>query len=223
MVRTTTRSLVNTVPYGESLATRVLAEQRPISYGWAVAKPRKSRAAWIEAGFEALRDGGVDAVRIERLATKLGVTKGSFYWHFNDRAALLEALIEVWESVGTYDVIDQTEVGGGDPAERLRRLWAETSSQELGAELAIRAWARSEPEVAARVQAVDNARVGYLRVLFRKIVADPEDAEARAMLMYSLLIGNVFIEARHGRRSRRRVLQRAIELLLVDASSTEPG
>jgi len=173
----------------------------------------RSREAWIAAAIEALGDGGPSAVRVERLARALGVTKGSFYWHFADRAALLEALLETWESAGTHAVIDLVEREGGDARARLRRLWELTSADErLGSELAIRDWARRDDSVAARVQRVDDARMGYLRSLLREHGAD--DVEARAMLIYSLLIGNYFIAARHGRRSRPRVLRDALALLL---------
>ncbi len=182
-----------------------------------VAAPRKSREAWMEAALRALDDGGVDAIRVERLARSLGVTKGSFYWHFEDRAALLEAIVTLWESSGTAAIIEETEARGGDARARIRRLWAKTSSSgRLGAELALRDWARHDPAIAARVQTVDDERMRYLRGLFAEISANSAAAEERAMLMYSLLIGNYFIAARHGRRSRKRVLDDSIEFLLRD-------
>ncbi len=176
---------------------------------------KTGKEAWIDAAVEALAVGGVDSVRVERLARALGVTKGSFYWHFEDRKALLEAVVDAWETAGTEAVIDAVEREGGDARTRARALWAQTSGDDnLTAELALRDWGRRDPEVAARVERVDNRRMDYLRSLLGELFGDTDDVEAKAMLLYSLLIGNYFIAAKHGRRSRRRVLRDAVELLL---------
>ena len=60
---------------------------------------RLDAAAWVAAAFDALADGGIDAVRVEPLAKALGITKGSFYWHFADRRALLDAMLDAWMPV----------------------------------------------------------------------------------------------------------------------------
>ncbi|MBL4682953.1 MAG: TetR/AcrR family transcriptional regulator [Nannocystaceae bacterium] len=181
-----------------------------------MATKKRTKDEWIAAAVEALAEGGVDAVRVERLARTLGVTKGSFYWHFTDRGTLLSTLVQGWEAGGTQDVIAQVDALGGDARARMRRLWEVTQGDRgLAAELALRDWARRDPEVAARVQRVDDARMGYVRALFVEMHPDADDIEARAMLLYSLLIGNYFIRARHGRRGRPRVLSEAIELLMA--------
>ena len=180
---------------------------------------RKSREAWLGVAVEALGEGGVDAVRVEPLARRLGVTKGSFYWHFADRDALLQALLDGWEQQGTEAIIEELERAGGDASQRAYRLWAMTVGDPgLTAELAIRDWARRDETVAARVRRVDDRRIGYLRGLMVELGFPDDEIEARAMLMYSLLIGNEFIAARHGRRSRTRVLEDALRLLLGDGS-----
>ena len=88
------------------------------------AQARTPRDDWIAAGLKALARGGPEAVRVEPLARELGATKGSFYWHFNDRAMLLEALLDDWERTVVDDVVAQIEGGGGDARDRLRRLFA---------------------------------------------------------------------------------------------------
>src|ERR671918_1162056 len=88
------------------------------------APTRTPRTSWIEEGLRALGAGGPDSVRVELLAQALGVTKGGFYWHFEDRRALLEEMLDAWERLGVDEVIERVEGGGGDARAKLRRLSA---------------------------------------------------------------------------------------------------
>src|SRR5580658_9384706 len=93
-----------------------------------VAPPtRTPRGKWIEHGLRALAAGGPEAVRIESLAEGLGVTRGSFYWHFRDRQALLEEMLDRWEKSTTEDLLARLDREGGDAYAKLRRLLALTS------------------------------------------------------------------------------------------------
>ncbi len=175
---------------------------------------RTPRSKWIEHGLRALAAGGPDAVRIEPLAQSLGVTRGGFYWHFADRNALLDAMLDSWERA-TTEVTERLEREGGDAAVKLRRLLALTSPGVVKADLAIRDWARHDPAVAERLRRVDNHRMGYLRSLFGSFCADAKDVEARSMLAYSLLIGNHFIAADHAPHDRVDILDRALRQLGV--------
>ena len=99
---------------------------------------------------------------------------------------------------------------------RLRRAGALTFSDDLlPIELAIRAWSRHDPAVAGRLRRVDNQRMDYLRALFGTFCADPAEVEARSVLAFSLLIGNHFMAADHGGRSRAEALELAAEWLLA--------
>jgi AcrR family transcriptional regulator len=180
------------------------------------APTRTPRTSWIEEGLRTLGIGGPDAVRIEVLAQALGVTKGGFYWHFDDRRALLEEMLDTWERVVTDEVIDRVEAGGGDAREKLRRLSAIANSSDamVRVELAIRDWARRDRAVAKRLKRLDNRRMDYLRSLFGEFCADADEVEARAMLHFSLFIGNHFITAGHDGRSRGEVLDLAMRRLL---------
>src|SRR4051795_9600081 len=93
------------------------------------APTRTHRASWIEEGLRALGVGGPDAVRIEKLAQTLGVSKGGFYWHFDDRRALLLEMLDSWDRVVIDEVIERVEAGGGEAREKLRRLFALASSR----------------------------------------------------------------------------------------------
>ncbi len=176
---------------------------------------RKTRNEWIAAALGAMAEGGVDAVPVERLARALGVTKGSVYWHFRDRGDLLEATIEAWEEGGTERIIMQAEAEGRNASERITRLWEITAGDSrMASELAIRDWARREPDLAVRVQAVDDRRMQYQRSLLCELGMPTAEIESRAMLLASLLIGNYHIRAKHGRKTRRTVLADAVALLL---------
>jgi AcrR family transcriptional regulator len=177
------------------------------------APTRTPRSRWIDEGLRALAAGGPDAVRIEPLAQALGVTRGGFYWHFNDRGALLEEILDRWERATTEEVAERLDREGGDVRARLRRLLALTSSSVLMTDLAVRDWARRDPAVAGRLRRVDNRRMDYLRSLFGAFSADADDVEARCMLFFSLLIGNHSIAADHGAHSRADVLELALRRL----------
>ena len=106
------------------------------------APTRTPRSKWIEQGLRALAAGGPNAVRIEPLAQALGVTRGGFYWHFDDRNALLEEMLDRWEQATTEEVAERLEREGGDVRAKLQRLLALTSSSVLLTDLAVRDWAR---------------------------------------------------------------------------------
>jgi AcrR family transcriptional regulator len=181
-----------------------------------MALTRTPRSSWIEEGLRALGSGGPEAVRIETLAKALRLTKGSFYWHFEDRQALLEELLDTWERKMIDDVIERVE-REGDTRAKLRQLFALASSSEtrslMKAELAIRDWARHDKRVAARLRRVDNQRMDYMRLLFAGFCPDEDDVEVRCMLALSLFIGSNFIAAEHGARSRADVLDLAMRRL----------
>ena len=179
------------------------------------ATARVPRGAWIAGGLRALADGGLGAVRIEPLARALGVTRGGFYWHFADRGALLEAMLDSWERSTTEDVIAELESAGGDAVGKMRRVLALTSPGVLATDLAIRDWARRDEGVAARLRRVDDKRMEYLRSLFRGPDRDSGDVEGRSLLAFSLLVGNHFIAAGHGSRDRAEVLELALRQLFA--------
>jgi len=166
------------------------------------------RTSWVDEGLRALAEGGPDAVRIEVLAKALGVTKGGFYWRFNDRTALLAEMLDTWEQRGVDEVITQVEHDGGDARAKLWRLFSlpSTDDELMRLELAIRDWARRDESVAKRLRRVDNRRFEYIRPLFGTICPNEEDVESRFMLVMSLFIGSHFIATNHGARSRAEVL-----------------
>jgi AcrR family transcriptional regulator len=178
---------------------------------------RTPRSRWIDEGLRALAAGGPDAVRIEPLAQALGVTRGGFYWHFEDRRALLDEMLDRWEQVSIDEAIERVERSGGDARARLRRLFAlASSSGELARiDLAIRDWSRRDPAVTERLRRVDNRRMEYMRSLFGAVCADADDVEARCTVVMSLFVGSHFIAADHAGRSRADVRELVLRRLLA--------
>jgi AcrR family transcriptional regulator len=185
---------------------------------------RTPRSQWIAAGLQALASGGPDAVRVETLATGLGVTKGGFYGNFADRTAFLNELLDEWERSSTDDVLARVEAEGGGATAKIRRAGALTFSAELlPVDLAVRSWSRHDSAVAARLRRVDNTRIDYLRSLFATFVADPDEVEARSTLALALAIGQHFIAADHRGRSRREAVDLAAALLLATPGDAGDG
>lgn len=183
-----------------------------------VALVRTPRDEWVDAALEALAEGGPDAVRVEALAVRLGVSKGGFYWHFTGRPALVEEMLDAWQRAAVEDVIDRIESHPAGPRAKLQKLFELAMSADgLSAELAVRDWSRRDSDVAERLHQVDNRRMGYLRSLFAQFCVDEDDVEARSMLAFSLYVGSHFVVAEHGDRTRPQVLQLAWDRLLSDS------
>jgi AcrR family transcriptional regulator len=178
---------------------------------------RTPRASWIDEGLRALAAGGLDAVRIEKLAEALGVTKGGFYCHFDGRPALFEEMLDAWERAVIDQVIERVEAEGGNARAKLGRLFALASSSRdlLKVEMAIRDWARRDKTVAKRLRRIDNRRMEYVRSLFADFCADEDEVEARCLLAMSLFIGAPLIAADYKARSRTDVLTLAAQRLLA--------
>lgn len=172
-------------------------------------------AAWIAGALEMLADGGIDAVRVEPLAKALGVTKGSFYWHFADRRALLDAMLAQW-SEGRIAAIRQQADRRDTPEALLRHLAAlytrHTNPRGLAIEIAIRSLARTDKPAAKAVKAVDEGRLKQVAALFGGLGWKPVDAQARALLFYSYLFGESLLDTRAVAAQTR---ARAVEALLT--------
>jgi AcrR family transcriptional regulator len=155
-------------------------------------------AAWVDAAFDLLAEGGIDAVRVDPLAKRLGVTRGSFYWHFKDREALHKAMLKQWRKEATYRVGDRIERAASDAGERLKRTLALPSSgakatRAAAIEMAIRFWGRRDEDAAQAVRLIDHQRLGYYAKLFIERGHTPEEARRRAYLFYATLMSQAII------------------------------
>lgn len=186
------------------------------------AELRTPRDRWVDEGMRALAAGGPNAVKVEFLARRLGVTKGGFYGQFADRDELLAEVLDTWERESTDEVVERVDREGGDTAAKVRRAGALTFSSDrlLPVDLAVRDWARHDPAVAARLRRVDNRRMDYLRVLFGVLLDDPVDVEARSLLAFALVVGTHYMSVDHGAVSPEDARERALALLMSKAPAT---
>jgi AcrR family transcriptional regulator len=195
----------------------------------ATGRHRLGRDDWITAALAAIADGGLTAVAVEPLAARLGTTKGSFYWHFENRDALLEAAIRRWEKETTTDVAAELAAAHDSPASQFRRLVTgvieRAEHDRVGPALLASA---DNPAVATALQRVAAARLSLIATVLRRLGFPPAEARRRALLAYSAYLG-------HGqlvhstpdvlpvtRAARRAYLDDVICVLTARASGPQP-
>ena len=183
------------------------------------------RDMWVEAALKEIGRGGVERVRVEVLAERLGITKGGFYRRFKDRRALLDALLETWTRGRIAAIEKQTELGNEDARDRLKsliRLYSERLNPEgIAIELAIRQWARSDAAAVAAVASVDAARLNNVAQLYRKLGLATEDAQARAVLLYSFIFGQSLLFLEQAPRKRASLMAACADVL-TDVKADRP-
>jgi AcrR family transcriptional regulator len=184
-----------------------------------VERPKLSRKSgsltaqdWIDAAYSAIAEDGVGSVAVEPLARRLGVTRGSFYWHFKDRRALVEATLGRWERESTETVISTTR-SLSDPLERFVRLaeeafdeapWDDDAagfdvSRRRAFELAV-SDASDDPVVRPFLRRVTERRIGYVEECYRALGLPPVEAGHRALMAYAAYAGTVRLFRDHPER-----------------------
>ena len=151
---------------------------------------------WIAAAREMLVEGGIAAVQINPLANRLGVTRGGFYWRFKNRQDLLDQLLADWKTSNARHFVDRLAEPGSprERCERLINLWIEEKHFDPKFEAAIRAWARVDPKVRELVHTIDLGRIKAIADIFLQDGRDPNEAEARARILYFHQIGYYALE-----------------------------
>lgn len=148
-----------------------------------------SREAWATAGLQALTAGGVAAIAVEPLAASLGTTKGSFYWHFADRAELVRAALELWEQEQTTAVIDALSTIA-EPHERLRLLLSVVLTHPDGPDPVAQLFRDvAHPEVAAAVRRVTSRRIDFVAGELHKTGVPRAESRRRATVLVAAYVG----------------------------------
>ena len=155
------------------------------------ARNRLSAADWEQAALDVLAESGLAAVAVEPLARRLGVTKGSFYWHFPTREALIQAAIDRWEHSDEHEVLAPIEAVT-DPRERIRELIREVSHKRPShAVFAALIKALDQPLIGPLIDRVSQRRIEFVTDAFRQAGFDAKTAANRARLAYSAYVGFV--------------------------------
>jgi AcrR family transcriptional regulator len=181
-----------------------------------------SPQSWIDAAIELLVDQGIDAVRVDALARQMGVTRGSFYWHFKDREDLLRAVLEAWRLVTTDNLTARLEQGG-DARTQLRDVLSlpfrgKAAARAARIELAIRAWARRDAMARRYVDEGDASRIAYISQIFSSMGFAASEARHRAVMAYSLDVACSQLTAAGGVWKQDELLRYAEELLMQSRS-----
>jgi AcrR family transcriptional regulator len=180
-----------------------------------MADERLSAANWVQAGLRALAASGFTALKADSLAKALGVSRGSFYWHFADIDAFHQAVLRGWRQIAYDNIVEELQ---GSPAQRLRHLLSRAFRADQPLERAVRGWATARPEARAMVADVDARRRAYLERLLREAGIDPDRAAARVRILYWAYLGQVLAGERLAADHWRAVLD---ELMVLGLGAPE--
>ncbi|MEJ7928744.1 TetR/AcrR family transcriptional regulator [Ramlibacter sp. AN1015] len=186
------------------------------------AKAQLTPDRWIDAATDVLVDEGIDHVRIDTLAAELGVTRGSFYWHFRDREELLRSVLEAWRARATEDLTARLEGAHRDPREQLRDVLSlpfrgRSAARAARIELAIRAWARRDEMARWAVDEADASRLAYIGQLFSSLGFGLAEARSRAALLYGFIVAESLSASLRMPAPQRDARNAIVERLLVQA------
>src|ERR1700736_747435 len=134
---------------------------------------------WLDQGLKTLAERGFTALKAEPLAKAMGVSRGSFYWHFADIGAFHVAILKHWREVAAEAIIADVEAAA-DHDNPLTLLLRQAFGAKLALENAVRTWATVDPAARAAVQAIDRRRLGYVENLLRASGLSPGIARARS-------------------------------------------
>jgi AcrR family transcriptional regulator len=162
--------------------------------GW-----RGSPEVWLEAAYDSLLESGVDAVKIQPLAKKLGLSRTSFYWFFRDREELLNALLVRWREKNTGNLIKRSEAYAETLVEAMLNVfdcWLDPDLFDAKFEFAIRSWAIQSEEIQKEVQQADKLRLEALKRMFMRFGYEEIAADVRARTTYLVQIGYISMQSR---------------------------
>jgi len=166
---------------------------------------------WLDQGLKTLAERGFTALKAEPLAKALGVSRGSFYWHFADVDAFHTAILKHWREVAAEQIIANLEAAP-DPPDRLPLLLRQAFGGKLALENAVRTWATVDPAARSAVQAIDRRRLGYVESMLRASGLSPSAARARAQILYWAFVGFALSDKPLDRARRRAVLNELLRM-----------
>ena len=177
-------------------------------------KARMQQRDWLNTALAALAEGGINAIAIEKLAEKLGVTRGSFYYHFKDRDELLQKLLNYWEQRWTVEIGIEITALGLDPRQSLLALVRMIRHRKAAQyDTVFRSWALHDAMAREVVKRVDEYRLGVIRDLFERAGFEGLDAENRARLLLYYEVAEPTLFAKQRRETRDQLVEYRLKLL----------
>lgn len=164
-----------------------------------------TREDWVNTARDVLVNSGVAQVKIATLAGRLDVSRSSFYWYFQNRDELLSALLQDWQTRNTRSITDHCARPSRSIAQALCnffRCFVDTRQFDPGLDFAIREWARRNEDVRDAIDAADTARLDAVRAMFDRHDYAPEDADARARILYFMQLGYHALDLREDMETR---------------------
>jgi AcrR family transcriptional regulator len=191
------------------------------------ARPTLTPENWIEAATTVLVDQGIDHVRVDTLAGQLGVTRGSFYWHFRDREDLLRRVLQAWAERSTAQLTRRLAGARDNPREQLRDVISlpfrgRAAARAARIELAIRAWARRDDMARQAVDEADASRIGYHAVVFQALGFSEGEARMRAFVLYSYEVAESLMN-RQGTAADQEARRAFVEQLMQQPLASRTG
>ena len=174
---------------------------------------------WLDLGLKTLASHGFTALKAEPLSKAMGVSRGSFYWHFADLGAYHAAVLDYWREVAAERVIADLETTPANESP-LSRLLRRSFSGRLALEKAVRSWATFDPRARAAVQAIDRRRLDYVELLLRGAGLGSKVAQARAQILYWAFVGYALSDKPLPKATQERVSD---ELLRMALRPTDGG
>ncbi|MCJ8336044.1 MAG: TetR/AcrR family transcriptional regulator [Epibacterium sp.] len=178
-------------------------------------KQRGSRDIWLKAAYDLLISDGIDAVKVMTLARRLNLTRTGFYWFFKDLADLHSAMIKRWESKNTGNLIAMCGRETASVSEAMFNLmdcWLDRALFDAPLDLAIRNWGRINPELQAKIDAADAARIAAVSQIFERFGYSKEQSEVRGMTVIYTQIGYISMDVEENPTERLARVQHYVEL-----------
>lgn len=164
---------------------------------------RLTRADWIQEALEILRERGVEGVKIVVIAERMGVTSGSFYWHFKGLRDLLDCLLDYWETVLTDAIITAAKEIGGSPEMRILTLMQQVIEHNAAIhDHVISVWARSDPRAREVFERTIKKRIDFACWMFKQVGFSSREAAVRGRLMITYLMGESSTSLKSDKRWR---------------------
>lgn len=168
---------------------------------------RMTRNHWIDAAVEVMMKDGIDAVKIAPLSEHLDCARSSFYWFFENRQDLLDAIVDHWLERNTNAIVNRANTNAetiNDAVIDVFECWANTKLFDPQLDFAIREWARKDKSILRFVDMSDNSRLSALTSMFERFGFVQEEADVRARLIYFAQIGYDSLSNRRNRLDRRK-------------------